>query len=131
MHCVALLFIRQVHSEPTTLEGVYDEITARTFPAKVPELTVWARLLYDAQDAGRHRLGLTIWDVFNGEQIGSSEGEIVLPARPERSHPSNDVTFNITNSQIPHAGEYEFRLTLDSEVAGSVWLTVTGASSLN
>ena len=131
MHCAALLFTQRVRSEPTTLEGVFDEITAPSFPATVPDLTIWARLFYEAGEAGHHELGLSIWDMSNGERIGTSGADILLPARPERGHPSNDITFNISNSQIPHPGEYEFRLMLDSEVAGSVWLTVTGVSSLN
>ncbi|MFI5267041.1 MAG: DUF6941 family protein [Chloroflexota bacterium] len=131
MHCAALLFTRQVKNEPTTLEGVYDQITAPSFPATVPDLIIWARLMYSAQEAGAHSIAVTIWDMFNGEQIGTSGGQVELPQRPDRGHPSNDITFNISNGQIPHAGEYEFRLSLDDQAAGSVWLTVTGASALN
>jgi len=131
VHCAALLFTQQVTNEPTTLKGVYDQITAPTFPATVPELTIWARLMYSAEEAGLHNVGVTIWDMLNGEQIGTSGGPIDLPRRPERGHPSNDITFNVSNGQIPHAGEYEFRLSLDGETAGSVWLTVIGASALN
>jgi hypothetical protein len=131
MHCAALLFIQRVKSEPTILEGVFDEITAPSFPADVPSITIWARLVYAAEEAGMHRLALSIWDLFNGEKVGTSAGQIELPPRPERGHPSNDVTFNISDSRIPHAGEYEFRLALDDQVVGTVWLTVTSAASLN
>ncbi|MGI9145339.1 MAG: DUF6941 family protein [Chloroflexota bacterium] len=131
VHCAALLFTRQVKSEPTTLEGVYDQITAPSFPATIPDVTIWARLLYSAEEVGRHDISLTILDMFNGEQIGVTAGHIELPQRPERGHPSNDVTFNISDSRIPHPGEYEFRLGFDGQPVASVWLTVIGAFGLN
>jgi hypothetical protein len=131
VHCAALLFTQQVKTEPTVLEGVYDQITAPTFPATIPDVTIWARLFYSAEEAGRHNVSLTILDMVNGEQIGTSGGQIELPHRPERGHPSNDITFNISDGRIPHAGEYEFRLGFDGEPVASVWLTVIGAFGLN
>ncbi|MFI5268884.1 MAG: DUF6941 family protein, partial [Chloroflexota bacterium] len=84
-----------------------------------------------AEEAGAHHVGVAIYDMFNGERIGTSGGPLQLPQRPQRGHPSNDVTFNISSGQIPHAGEYEFRLSVDDQPAASVWLTVMATSSLN
>ena len=124
-----LLFARRVNSgSTTTLEGIYDQISAGSFPARVDQMNVWIRLFYSAAEIGAHQLELTIWDVASGERVGSSGSILTLPARPDRQHPSNDITFDLANAQLPHPGEYEFRLSIDAEHAASGWLTVTSSS---
>ncbi len=124
MHCAALLFTRRVIGEPPTLESVFDQITAPKFPARVDELTIWARLFYSSSEVGPHDLQLLIWDQEERREIGSSLGTLNLPERPERPHPSNDLTINLANADLPHRGEYEFRLIVDGSLIGAVWLTV-------
>lgn len=125
MHCAALLFARRVNTEATTsLEGIYDQITAPSFPAVVDDLVIWARLFYSADEAGAHEVSLGIVDGQSSNVIGTTSGQLILPERPERLHPSNDLTINLTNAELQHAGEYEFRLSVDGQLVGVVWLTV-------
>jgi hypothetical protein len=108
----------------TTLEGIYDEITAAAFPATIDEMYIWLRVFYSETEIGTHPFELTIWDVQTGERVGQTNTEVNLPARPDRVHPSNDLTINLSKAQVPHAGEYEFRVNMAAAAPASAWLTV-------
>jgi hypothetical protein len=126
MHIGSLLLARHVRTETAvTLEGIYDEITAASFPATIDEMCIWLRVFYAAAEVGAHPFELTIWDVSTGQQVGQTATQLSLPVRPERAHPSNDLTINLANAQIPHPGEYEFRVNIGADASAAAWLTVT------
>jgi hypothetical protein len=125
MHIGSFLLARKVLTQAaTTLEGIYDEITAPSFPATIDQMFIWLRVFYSAAEVGNHPFELTIWDLSTGERIGQTATQLTLPNRPDRRHPSNDLTINLSNAQVPHQGEYEFRVNIGAEASAAAWLTV-------
>ena len=120
-----LLARRVVTYMAPTLESLYDEITAAEFPATIDDTSLWLRVFYSAAEAGTHPLEVSIWDSNTNEVLGQTKTEVTLKPRPERGHPSDDLTINLTNVKVPHVGEFEIRVNIGPEASSSIWLTVT------
>src|SRR6185369_16003314 len=70
--------IRDQGSSKSSLIGIFDRITARTFPARHATLTVFVSVL-DAE--GNYQLRLELVRIRDGMTVGRGEAQVAAPDR--------------------------------------------------
>jgi len=96
-----------------SLIGIFENITAASFPCVHHSLSVYIKL---TEANGVYRFRLELVDLKNNAVIGTAEvpHEIRI-ASPLVTH---ELVFNLRGLKFAHSGEYEFRIFANDQIFG-------------
>jgi hypothetical protein len=114
--------IREEGTGKTSLIGIFENIHARSFPARHSSLAVYA-MMTDAQGDYTIRLDLVRLDDLM--TIGRGQGPMTFEDRRK----TTEITFTLTGLQFDGPGTYEFRLYADDRLVGHKAFRVLGLAS--
>lgn len=108
--------------------GVFDRITAASFPIAHPRMTLVLRFVASVQEVGRHRVEIALLEP-DGEEVVHIDGEMQLGPGPASMAGSVRVphVLHLDRLVFPKPGRYAFDVRVDGEHHVSVPLTVLGA----
>ncbi len=92
--------------------GIFDRITAATFPVVHPRMVFAFRVQMEFSDAGRaFPVQVSLLDQ-NGEPMFEAVGEIMAPAVPPGEFATANQVFSMVGVQFPTEGLYRFSVTI-------------------
>ena len=105
--------------------GVFDRLTAASFPIAHPRMALVLRFVASVQEVGRHRVEITLRDPEGGEAV-HIDGEMQLGPGPASMAGGVRVphVLHLNRIVFPKPGRYSFDVRLDGEHHVSVPLTV-------
>jgi hypothetical protein len=120
-YSLAMLLCDQVivdeRSKKKTLVGLFDIIYAKSFPAKHPSLSVYARLT-DAE--GQYKFRMDYVQVKTDNLLGRAD---IPPIDITDRLKTHELVMQFPPIDIPVQGEYEFRLWANDRYVGRVKFT--------
>ena len=107
--------------------GVFDTLAARALPVVHPHCALALRFCFTPEDAGRHKLSITIID-----EDGNALDPNNMPIEPEFdvALPNNvpfltrNLILNLQGLRFPHAGIYSVDIGCDGEVLSRIPLRI-------
>lgn len=108
--------------------GVFDRLTAASFPIAHPRMALVLRFVASVQEVGRHRVEIALLEP-DGEEVVHIDGEMQLSPGPASMAGSVRVphVLHLDRLVFPKPGRYAFDVRVDGEHHVSVPLTVLGA----
>ncbi|HKJ02677.1 MAG TPA: hypothetical protein VJ997_09485 [Longimicrobiales bacterium] len=105
--------------------GVFDRLSAGTFPVQHPHLVLILRFSAGIQAMGKHEVGILLRDP-GGKEVMHIDGEMHLGAGPRALAEGVKVPhiLHLDGLVFPRAGSYFFEVLVDGEHHVSVPLTV-------
>ena len=102
--------------------GVFDRITARNFPAPHERISLVLRFTAGLDEAGEHRLAISLKTPDGSDLIPTIEG--VLQLGPGPGHVGGEIRFphilNLNGIVFPAPGQYSFDIRVDDEYLTSI-----------
>ena len=106
-----------------TLIGVFDQVTATQFPARVPTFATYAKI---SGGEGSHKITFEVRGTDDQPLQNTKFDAVEIKCENDRR---TEITVNIANLQFPEAGRYQFLLKSGDETIGNpVFLTVSEAN---
>jgi len=109
--------------------GVFDRLSAGTFPVQHPHMVLILRFAAGIHEIGRHQVAIVLKDPAGHEAV-RIDGEMQLGAGPRGVTHGVKVPhiLHLDGLVFPSAGGYSFEVVVDGEHHMSVPLTVHGLS---
>lgn len=109
--------------------GIFELIRTNKLPVVHPQMQLVVVLRGDRGDANReHQLALELIDE-DGKKIFGMEGKMQFGAPPEGQDVRLNQIIQLNNIRFERAGRYDFKIIINSEVRGSVPLSVLEITS--
>jgi len=107
--------------------GIFDRLTAKTFPAQHGRIALVLRFQAGLSDAGRHKIHIRLTDP-EGQEVVGVNGDIQIGAGKLSSESGVRVpqVLNLDGIVFQVAGRYHFDVKIDGEHHVSLPLTVSG-----
>jgi hypothetical protein len=111
--------------------GVFDRVSATSFPVRHPRLVLILRFAAGLQEAGRHQVQITLRDP-DGEEVMRLDGEMKLGAGPASISEGLRVPhlLHMDGLVFKRGGRYGFDVRVDGEHHVTVSLLVTGPEAV-
>jgi hypothetical protein len=108
--------------------GVFDRLTAASFPIAHPRMALVLRFVASVQEVGRHRVEIALLEPEGGEVV-HIDGEMQLGPGPASMAGGVRVphVLHLDRLVFPKPGRYAFDVRVDGQHHVSVPLTVLGA----
>ena len=113
--------------------GIFDRITAATFPVMHPRMVFVFRVYIDSADGGRgYSVSVRLLDETNTPLL-EADGEIGTPTVAPGDFATANQLFNLVGLHFPRPGVYRFVVSIGDEVHETPFLVQSAASdpSLN
>jgi len=107
--------------------GIFDRITAKTFPAQHGRIALVLRFQAAVSDAGRHRVAIELSEP-GGQEVVTVNGDIQIGGGKLSQQAGVRVpqVLNLDGMVFQKAGRYTFDVRIDGEHHISLPLTVSG-----
>lgn len=102
-----------------SLIGLFDNINASAFPTAHPAMSVYV-LFREVE--GRFDFTLELYDLNEAKSINKA---VIRDYPVPHKQRDCELVFNLMNVRFPHAGEYEFRITINDLIFGQKYLRVS------
>ncbi len=108
--------------------GIFDRISASTFPARHEHMVMVLRFTAGLDEAGTHEVEISMRGP-EGEELVRMDGEMQLAPGPGAGGGAIRVphVLHIDGMVLPRTGSYAFDVEVDGEHVVSLPLTVSGA----
>ena len=110
--------------------GIFDRISAMTFPARHPRMCLVMRFQAGVHEVGRHAVEIILRDP-RGEELVRLDGEMHMAPGPRGATEGVRVphVLNLDGLVFPSAGRYGFDVRVDGVHHHTIPLVVSGAAS--
>lgn len=107
--------------------GIFDHLSAGSFPARHPRMVLILRFAAGMQESGAHTVEIELKNA-DGHGLMHIDGEMLLPPGPAEAAGATSVPhlLNLDGVILPCAGRYGFDVRVDGEHQVTVPLMVTG-----
>lgn len=107
--------------------GIFDRLTAASFPTRHPRLSLVLRFSAGVQEVGKHKIGIALKSPA-GKQLVGIDGEMNLAPGPSLAGGAVLVphVLNMDGLIFPTPGQYSFDVRVDDEHHVTLPLSVLG-----
>ena len=104
--------------------GIFQHIWVQQFPAMHPRLHLVLRLKGKRTEVGEHAVQIRLLDEDGSESLGGS-GNVMFAEPPAGITEIEAGAILVFDVPFPHAGVYNFQITIDGEQKAAVPVTVS------
>jgi len=104
--------------------GMFQHIWVQQFPAMHPRLHLVLRLKGKRTEVGEHAVQIRLLDEDGSESLGGS-GNVMFAEPPAGITEIEAGAILVFDVPFPHAGVYQFQITIDGEQKAAVPVTVS------
>jgi Family of unknown function (DUF6941) len=104
--------------------GIFQHIWVQQFPAMHPRLHLVLRLKGKRTEVGEHAVQIRLVDEQGAERLGGS-GNVTFAEPPAGITEIEAGAILVFDVPFPHAGVYQFEITVDGEQKAAVPVTVS------
>ncbi|MHA8099761.1 DUF6941 family protein [Aquirufa aurantiipilula] len=106
------------------INGTFDNITAKEFPAIHPSCAIVARIRIANSELGSHYFQIDALNPHGDNFHEPFKGEFTIQKNPNADHTTLNIIWNLVHSKFEMPGKYAFEFYYDGEFRTGLSLTV-------